>query len=517
MTRRYLAWDFVRDTFERSASPNKTARARASLTVAQTHAKTATQQSAHIYAQTTGAGLFLHVNMDNDKEKLKPPHNSVAALTLDTSGHIHTQYPTSDTQDTTKITASSLGHNKRLSNGSIERAPSPRLQRLIDELKPMTPLPSPLVSPVGAGSGPKSLFGKEWRDTQNQPTALDPRLANLHASRAQSISVHGHNHPHGGRQLAIPPHVLEARRVSTSSVSSENYGPYSVIRQIGTGSFSVVKLALDTRASPDTARHVALKLIEQSKMKASERFKSSVDREVELLRAIDHASIVKLLDVIPGHPIYHVLVLEYVPGGELWDLISESKARVSENMVKHIFKQLLNAVEYLHSKNIVHRDLKLENVLLVSYPSEMMPSSPTPEEETTTKSALTTETTVEIKLTDFGLARFIDPADPVLTTRCGSEEYAAPELLMGQPYDGRSTDIWALGIILYIMLVGYPPFPQQGKTRKQFWYSIASMQYKWPTERRPSPAAIKCVEMMLKGKGARASIPQIRECDWLSS
>ena len=460
----------------------------------------------------TGAEDYLHVNMNNDKEKLKPPPNTVAALTLDTSGHLHTQYPTSDTSDT-KITAANLDHNKRLSNGSIERAPSPRLQRLIDELKPMTPLPSPLVSPVGAGSWPKTLFGKEWRDTQSHPTALDPRLANLHASRAQSISVHSQ----ATRQLPIPSNVLEARRVSTSSVSSENYGPYSVLRQIGTGSFSVVKLAVDTRAPPDAPRHVALKLIEQSKMKASERFKSSVDREVELLRAVDHSNIVKLLDVISGHPIYHVLVLEYVPGGELWNLINESKARVSESMVKHIFKQVLDAVEYLHSKNIVHRDLKLENMLLVSYPSEMMPSSPTPEEVASNIPVPSTDPTVEIKLTDFGLARFIDPTDPVLTTRCGSEEYAAPELLMGQPYDGRITDIWALGIILFIMLVGYPPFPQQGKTRKQFWYSIASMQYKWPAEQRPSSAAIKCVEMMLKGKAARATIPQIRQCDWLSS
>ncbi|KAF8472893.1 kinase-like domain-containing protein, partial [Gautieria morchelliformis] len=105
---------------------------------------------------------------------------------------------------------------------------------------------------------------------------------------------------------------------------------------------------------------------------------------------------------------------------------------------RRIFGELCLAVAWMHAVGLVHRDLKLENILLTTNPfapGARAPPAPAP----------------LVKLTDFGLARFIDPARPLLATRCGSEAYAAPEIATGRPYDGRQTDAWACGVVLYAL------------------------------------------------------------------
>ena len=92
---------------------------------------------------------------------------------------------------------------------------------------------------------------------------------------------------------------------------------------------------------------------------------------------------------------------------------------------------------------------------------------------------------IVLKITDFGLARVVDPESPLLTTRCGSEEYAAPEILQGKEYDGKKTDTWALGIILYALLVGYLPFRYDVRKQEkvsQLFYRIVKAEVKWPTD-----------------------------------
>ena len=112
-----------------------------------------------------------------------------------------------------------------------------------------------------------------------------------------------------------------------------------------------------------------------------------------------------------------------------------------------------------------------------------------------------------LKVTDFGLARVIDPNAPILTTRCGSEEYAAPEIVQSMGYDGRQTDTWALGVILYALLVGYLPFmynPAKGEKVSHLFYRIVSGDYKWPNEwtqhpeRAVSNEAKEVVDLILK-------------------
>lgn len=144
-----------------------------------------------------------------------------------------------------------------------------------------------------------------------------------------------------------------------------------------------------------------------------------------------------------------MLVLESVNGGELFDYLSKNHLQIAQRewLVRRIFGELANAVGWMHAINLTHRDIKLENIILTTDLCALQPLTP---------SRLPPGPL--LKLSDFGLSRFIDPSSPLLETRCGSEEYAAPELIMGKKYDGRKTDVWALGVVLYALLSGILPF-----------------------------------------------------------
>ncbi|KAG0374118.1 NUAK SNF1-like kinase 1 [Mortierella sp. AD032] len=236
-------------------------------------------------------------------------------------------------------------------------------------------------------------------------------------------------------------------------------GPYRLLYNIGKGSFSEVKLAVDTR----TGDHVAIKVMSRAMIQSSDRLGISVRRESDLLQSIQHPNIVNFREVVETS-LQLCIVLDYASGGELFEYVADKRALASEQDIQCIFAQLVDAVDYLHQLNIVHRDLKLENVLLE--PQAGAPLRP------------------KVKLTDFGLAKIIDLDSPLLTTRCGSEDYAAPEIILGQPYDGREADIWSLGVVLYALLVGFLPFNMRpGSSRKSFLSTIAHAEFGFPGEK----------------------------------
>ncbi|KII89359.1 hypothetical protein PLICRDRAFT_175553 [Plicaturopsis crispa FD-325 SS-3] len=232
------------------------------------------------------------------------------------------------------------------------------------------------------------------------------------------------------------------------------------------------------RPESGNGRLVAVKMTSRS----DNRTRVSFVREVEVLRHISHPMIVAHLAAFTS-PTHHVLVLEHLPGGELFDLVNAdaAHANLGEHTVRRMWSELCKAVAWMHGVGLVHRDIKLENILLTTAPSDPVPPPPYP----------------LIKLTDFGLARFIDPAAPQLTTRCGSESYAAPELVIpGQPYDGRETDAWACGVVLYAMATRRLPFGEDvhdhdgvqredagtGRGRRRWLMRIAKGEYTWPQD-----------------------------------
>ncbi|GES89186.1 kinase-like domain-containing protein [Rhizophagus clarus] len=365
-----------------------------------------------------------------------------------------------------------------------------------DSLASLTALPSPATS---INDFPIAHNVKQVLPVRSN---VDGKNYSHHLSHFEGHLENGHpekdHHTNHLRDNGpIFEHNTLQRRLSKFGLSNttELIGHYAILETIGAGAFSEVKLAVDLNG----CRNVAMKMIATKGIEDSERLRNSILREVEILKYIDHPNIVKLLDTVETST-HYCLILEYVSGGELFDYVNDHYEDSSEDESKLVFIQLVNILEYLHENNIVHRDLKLENILIDSSTNGPV-----------------------IKLTDFGLAKFINKSH-ILTARCGSEEYAAPELMSGKPYDGRKTDLWSLGVILYALLVGYLPFNlEAGQTRRQFFSKILRADFTFPNSEKEtgrksmiSNEGKDLVKKILQiNPQKRLSLNEIRNHSWL--
>lgn len=303
------------------------------------------------------------------------------------------------------------------------------------------------------------------------------------------------------------------------------------LRHLGQGTFSKVMLATNERVPPnptpdiekqlDPQRLVAVKIVEHGPAGGAdeERIEISLKREVEMLKSVSHPSLIHLKAC--EHQLTRtLLVLTYCPGGDLFELASEKRDVLTPALVQRMFAELVDAVRYLHKHWIVHRDIKLENVL-VSLPSERLREIDSP----------ITFPTPLVVLSDLGLSRRIaqPPDSPLLTTRCGSEDYAAPEILLGQPYDGRLSDGWALGVVLYALLEGRLPFdaPPGKPDRSRNTHRIARCDWIWcrygdddgewdPQRGADYEGGRLCVEGLLKKvRMGRKPLEEIEQMPWV--
>lgn len=206
--------------------------------------------------------------------------------------------------------------------------------------------------------------------------------------------------------------------------SKEVIGGWQVGGELGTGHFAKVKLGTHLA----TGQQCAIKIIK--KPEGSKR--KLVETEVSILRKVRHPFIVRCYDVIEDDSRIY-LFMELMRGGELFDRITE-RGHFTEADAITLAVKLLDAVKYLHSMGIAHRDLKPENMLM----TERGPGA-------------------EVKITDFGLSKLFDSQSATLQTPCGTPGYIAPEVLRMKGYD-CACDIWSLGVIIYILLCGFPPF-----------------------------------------------------------
>ena len=204
---------------------------------------------------------------------------------------------------------------------------------------------------------------------------------------------------------------------------------YEMLSKLGSGSFGNVYLARNRF----TYEKVALKQIKKSS--ANLLSDGEIKDEIEILKKLDHPDIVRIIESFNTKNSY-ILITEYCEGGELFDQV---KNQLSETQIAVIFRQLLSGLAYLHSNNIVHRDLKLENILI----NEIE------------KSKTTGEDLFNIKIIDFGTARIFDKNRKPQSI-VGSSYYIAPEVLR-QKYN-KECDLWSVGVILYMFIVGHAPF-----------------------------------------------------------
>jgi serine/threonine protein kinase len=215
---------------------------------------------------------------------------------------------------------------------------------------------------------------------------------------------------------------------------------YDIREQIGKGTCGEVWRAIHR----ETGRHYAVKIIEtrrfgfNAKNQSAQSTRQLTD-EAQVLSEINHENIIKFEAIFKTEAAIFI-VMEFLAGGDLLDRIIQ-KGSYREADARVLMKKLLDGVEYLHKNNIVHRDLKPENILLVRKDSD-----------------------VDVKITDFGLAKHSAEGTTTCKTFCGTPQYFAPEVLqrrdtiIGQGRYGREADMWSLGVILYIVLCGAPPF-----------------------------------------------------------
>ncbi|XP_043535246.1 serine/threonine-protein kinase BRSK2-like [Chiloscyllium plagiosum] len=200
-------------------------------------------------------------------------------------------------------------------------------------------------------------------------------------------------------------------------------GPYRLEKTLGKGQTGLVKLGIHCI----TGQKVAIKIVNREKLTESVLMK--VEREIAILKLIEHPHVLKLHDVYENKK-YLYLVLEHVSGGELFDYLVK-KGRLTPKEARKFFRQILSALDFCHSHSICHRDLKPENLLL--------------------------DEKNNIRIADFGMAS-LQVGDSLLETSCGSPHYACPEVIRGEKYDGRRADVWSCGVILFALLVGALPF-----------------------------------------------------------
>uniref|UniRef100_A0A8C5J4J5 SNF-related serine/threonine-protein kinase n=1 Tax=Junco hyemalis TaxID=40217 RepID=A0A8C5J4J5_JUNHY len=256
-------------------------------------------------------------------------------------------------------------------------------------------------------------------------------------------------------------------------------GLYDLDKTLGRGHFAVVKLARHVF----TGEKVAVKVIDKTKLDTLAT--GHLFQEVRCMKLVQHPNIVRLYEVIDTQTKLY-LILELGDGGDMFDYIMKHEEGLNEDLAKKYFAQIVHAISYCHKLHVVHRDLKPENVVFFE------------------KQGL-------VKLTDFGFSNKFQPGKK-LTTSCGSLAYSAPEILLGDEYDAPAVDIWSLGVILFMLVCGQPPFQEANDS--ETLTMIMDCKYTVPPH-----VSRECKDlitrMLQRDPKRRASLEEIENHAWL--
>ncbi|XP_059682968.1 serine/threonine-protein kinase DCLK2 isoform X3 [Gavia stellata] len=297
--------------------------------------------------------------------------------------------------------------------------------------------------------------------------------------------------PHGGSSSNVngapeslhcqSPEGVNGNKCSGSSTILEKY---KVGKVIGDGNFAVVKECIER----STGKEFALKIIDKAKCCGKEHL---IENEVSILRRVKHPNIIMLIEEMDT-PAELYLVMELVKGGDLFDAITSS-TKYTERDGSAMVYNLASALKYLHGLNIVHRDIKPENLLVCEYP----------------------DGTKSLKLGDFGLATVVEGP---LYTVCGTPTYVAPEIIAETGY-GLKVDIWAAGVITYILLCGFPPFRSENNLQEDLFDQIlvGKLEFPSPYWDNITDSAKELISLMLHVNAeARYTAAQILSHPWVS-
>ncbi|XP_035997847.1 calcium/calmodulin-dependent protein kinase type II subunit gamma isoform X17 [Fundulus heteroclitus] len=258
--------------------------------------------------------------------------------------------------------------------------------------------------------------------------------------------------------------------MATTATSTRFTDEYQLYEELGKGAFSVVRRCV----KKSSGQEYAAKIINTKKLSPRgtvSQDHQKLEREARICRLLKHPNIVRLHDSISEEG-FHYLVFDLVTGGELFEDIV-AREYYSESDASHCISQILESVNHIHQHDIVHRDLKPENLLLAS---KMKGAA--------------------VKLADFGLAIEVQGDQQAWFGFAGTPGYLSPEVLRKDPY-GKPVDIWACGVILYILLVGYPPFWDEDQHKLYQQIKAGAYDFPSPEWDTVTPEAKNLINQML--------------------
>ncbi|RVX72508.1 Calcium/calmodulin-dependent protein kinase [Exophiala mesophila] len=278
--------------------------------------------------------------------------------------------------------------------------------------------------------------------------------------------------------------------------SYDKKSQYRFGRTLGAGTYGIV------REAEYAGEKCAVKIILKKSVKGNEQM---VYDELKMLQELNHPHIVKFQDWFESRDKFYI-VTQLATGGELFDRICD-KGKFTEKDASQTIKQVLEAVDYLHHKNVVHRDLKPENLLYLTKAQDS-----------------------QLVLADFGIAKTLDSPGAVLTSMAGSFGYAAPEVMLRQGH-GKAVDMWSLGVITYTLLCGYSPFRSENLAdlveecksgriifHERYWKDVSKDAKEFiltllqpdPKQRATSTAALKHIWLTGETASDHDLLPEIR-------
>ena len=252
---------------------------------------------------------------------------------------------------------------------------------------------------------------------KNTPSLIDSSRSTVHDSfyylkESQKLSEY------------IKQYYKKNKKYPETNLNFYKYG-----RLIGQGAFGKVNLGLNIL----TGRVVAIKSFNKTDLNSNSENMKKILYETNLMKKLNHPNITKILELFEDKE-YILIIMEYINGGNLFNFLKKHR-KVSEKTAKLLYKQIILGIKYMHEQNIVHRDIKLENILI--------------------------DLNNNIKICDFGIGRVLSSPEQSLFDQCGTPMYIAPEILLcskEKGYKGFPVDIWSSGIVLYILLSGSLPF-----------------------------------------------------------
>ena len=239
---------------------------------------------------------------------------------------------------------------------------------------------------------------------------------------------------------------FSTKNLINSKIFQKKIDDYLITRELGKGSYAVVKLAMDKKSK----NKYAIKIYSKSCL-IDPQLRNTVKNEINILKQIDNENIMKLYEVIDTQSNLY-LVLEYINGINLLEIIKNEKNHfIKESRAKKIFSKIVQGINYCHQINIYHRDIKLENILVLKDDS--------------------------VKIIDFGFG-IICKADTYQKLFCGTKSYMPPEIVKKEKYIACYSDIWSLGVLFYAMLFGV--FPFKGKDEDDLFEKISEAKISFP-------------------------------------